>query len=59
MYAPIPDYITDFFLDRRCRQIRQREQARSEVNEWDEPDWYDMPESVTRAYEDAMLAERY
>ena len=55
MYEPIPD----FFLDRRCRQIRQREQARSEVNKWDEPDWYDMPESVTAAYEDAMLAERY
>ena len=55
MYEPIPD----FFLDRRCRQIRQREQALYEVNEWDEPDWYDMPESVTSAYEDAMLAERY
>ena len=55
MYEPIPD----FFLDRRCRQIRQREQALYEVNEWDEPDWYDMPESVTAAYEDAVLAERY
>ena len=59
MYEPIPDYITDLSIDRRCRQIRRREQARSEVNEWDAPDWYDMPESVTRAYEDAMLAERY
>lgn len=59
MYAPIPDYITDFFIDRRCRQIRRREQALYEVKEWDEPDWYDMPKSVTWAYEDAMLAERY
>lgn len=59
MYAPIPDYITNLSIDRRCRQIRQREQAIYEVNEWDEPDWYDMPESVTRAYEDATLAERY
>ena len=55
MYAPIPDYRTAFFLDRIC----QREQAHYEVSEWDEPDWYDMPESVTMAYEDAMLAERY
>ena len=55
MNAPIPDYRTYFFLDR----LRRREQALYEVNEWDEPDWYDMPESVTRAYEDAMLAERY
>ena len=59
MYAPIPDYRTDLSIDRRCRQIHQREQAIYEVNEWEEPDWYDMPKSVTRAYEDAMLAERY
>ena len=59
MYAPIPDYITDLFLDRRCRQIRQREQAHYEVNEWDEPAWYEMPDSVYAAYEDAVQAERY
>ena len=47
------------YIDHQLFVVRSREQINYEVNEWDEPDWYDMPESVTAAYEDAVLAERY
>lgn len=47
------------YIDHQCATILQREQVHYEVNESEEPVWYDMPNSVYAAYEDAMLIERY
>lgn len=59
MYEPIPEFVTDYFIERRCRRVREREAIHRFCNEAEEPAWYEMPNSVYAAYEDAMLAERY
>jgi hypothetical protein len=59
MYEPIPEFVTDYFIERRCRRVREREAIHQFCNEWDEPVWYEMPNSVYAAYEDAAQAERY
>lgn len=47
------------YIDNQYRFIKLREQLNYEVNESEEPAWYDMPNSVYAAYEDAVQAERY
>ena len=51
--------ITTAYIDHQYQVVRQREYIHYEVNEAEEPDWYDLPTSVYAAYEDAVQAERY